>query len=363
MKTLAQPNSLRRAAALILALISAGSLTIADDANNTRRVTLRVLDIVTEKPIPKFKVVPGRLYPQNGNPVPYNIENHRLITWESHRERPGRNGLLELQMEDDDAKDLVSISADGYQTVYSLVIAPDQEELTVALMYKSGVQGVLFLPDGTPASGQTVQILNDRKGTQARIKADGRLQCTPAGRNPATTDDSGKFSFPFWDKEGILIAGSESGFVRVPMTYLARKRPLRLQPHGRVEGRLMKDGRPLKDVLLTFGTDAKGPGKRALAESDVVCKTKEDGSFVFEKVPAGKMAVIEKVAFDLPVGPGGKPFFPGLPQQGFQPNELKVIEVLPGKTTKVRIEHKQLMRGFIMKQGPRNPPPSSVPVL
>ncbi len=363
MKTLARPDFPRSVVALLTAMISAASLTDADGANKHRRVTLRVLDIVTEKPIPRFKVVPGRLYPQNGKPIPYSIENHRLVTWESHRERLGRDGQMEVQIEDDDAKDLVLISADGYQTVCSPVIAPDQQVLTVSLMHSSGVCCVLLLPDGSPAAGQTVQILNDRKGTQTRIKADGRLQPTPAGRHPTTTDDSGNFSFPFWDKEGILIAGSASGFARVPMTDLAKREPLTLQPHGRIEGRLTKDGLPLKDIPLTFGTDAKGPGKRALAESDVICTTDKDGSFVFEKVPAGKMAVIEKVAFDLPVGPGGKPLSPGLPQKGFQPNELKVVEVLPGETVRVEIEHKPLRRGFLMRQGPRNPPPSSVPVL
>src|SRR6185503_755961 len=134
--------------------VSFGSSSSGEHAIQLRkqsRVMGRVVDAETGKPIEEFQVLRGRAY---------NYDEP--MRWERYDSVRGRKGTFSMRLEEySSARSQVLVEAPGYVPQASPVYRkPGVYTNDFQLTKGRGIGGVVLLPDGTPAAGVTVALVD-----------------------------------------------------------------------------------------------------------------------------------------------------------------------------------------------------------
>ncbi|MCL2305104.1 MAG: carboxypeptidase regulatory-like domain-containing protein, partial [Planctomycetaceae bacterium] len=265
------------------------------------KISGKVTDEETGETIPTFNVYFGRTF-----------SNKDRIYWDI---RHGAGGDGAYRVGDNDVKfDVaVKIEADGYETVISRDIQPDEGSITLDFALKklppekaAGIRGTLLAPDGTPATDANVAMATHGNGRPYIMS--GRLY---QEQEPYTTstDKEGKFKFAYIDFEQesqqyrgrpdrqkvdyILFFLHGTGFKRITQQEwesLEEDKIVTLEPWGRIEGTVKVGTQPGKNLPLQCGISFDGEGFMYGNEPHMYLQydtTADDsGRFSFERVPA-----------------------------------------------------------------------------
>jgi RNA polymerase sigma factor (sigma-70 family) len=237
----------------------------------------RVIDAETKKPIPEFRVIPGRRY--QGGQLSWAREDSFLAKDGRYVRRETRGELAHV----------IRIEAEGYQAAVSRDIQSTEGSISVDFELTKGhnVAAKVVTPRNLPAAGAKVVL--GVPGSQIDIR-NGDIYDGSTFAAREVTDQTGKFHFPAQDTDFQLVITHPSGFAIVksaPQWDLTRI--IHLEPWARVEGtfrvgRTVGANVPLEiqvPRLDSYGNDVP----RIFSQHDTT--TGPDGRFVFERVIPG----------------------------------------------------------------------------
>ena len=176
---------------------------IVINLSSAPRVYGRIFDAETQKPVEAFTVIPGRKYSQND----------RQIHWDRSELMRGSGGEYSLRMSSyyfqPEAR--VLVEAPGYEPQVSPAFTGiDAYTNDFALKKGRGVGGLVLLPDGSPAAGATLVIIE--KGESGYLDPTSQVRGNGGSADLAHTDAQGRFEFvPKLEPEKIFVS-HEQGF-------------------------------------------------------------------------------------------------------------------------------------------------------
>jgi protocatechuate 3,4-dioxygenase beta subunit len=243
----------------------------------TKPVTVRgtVVDKNTGRPIKRFRVVPVLGWLSGGTP---------FIRRENAFE--ANDGEFEWKVSRTDTGHYVRIEADGHMPVMSEMFrVADAESRTYRFELQSGtnITGAVVGADSKPIEGAKVCL-----GTPLEYLDlyNGKLN-DPEDAYVVETGKDGAFSFPPVATPALIAVLHEDGYAQVTAGQLGASPQVCLRPWSRVEGKLVQDGKSVKDHqvrLSRVGLD-NPDSPRLFARYDT--QTDNEGRFVFDHVIPG----------------------------------------------------------------------------
>jgi len=288
-----------------------------------------VRDAVTGRPVPHFRIIPGRQLVSLTHITNFQWQSVGRIPWTSSAEGKFRQTVAEAV--DQDTRLALKFDAEGYAPSVRRVVRSDEGEVQfdVALRPAASVTVTVLLPDGNPAVNADVGLVSP--GARLRVQPGGlaRGNMYPTGESAPTTDDRGRFVLPPDDDVTAVIVASQNGYAEATRAALAAEPIIRLQPWGRIEGTFLSGGRGAtgRAVQLLYGPDSVMHNTILADLFAYQEKTDNDGRFVFAQVPPGKHRVAPQLSSALGRGRG----FRVLPRMSV------AVEVRPGQTTTVTL--------------------------
>jgi len=216
----------------------------------------------------------------------------------------------------------IKVTAEGYLPTISRAFWPDEGEQTLDLtLHKGkGIEGVVLLPDGTPAERASVYLVLPGQTL-------GLTDGLTTGNSEVAfieTEADGRYQFPAGTGKWLLVAGNREGYVEVDAAAHGKSPGLKLQPWAKVEGTHHVGGEPIRGCRVTLGNRLHGgslDGPEFLYGMHAT--TDEQGHFVFQRVPPGERSVWGQLV-PGPVGLAAA-------------SRRKSLTALPGKTTHVTL--------------------------
>jgi thiol-disulfide isomerase/thioredoxin len=152
------------------------------------------------------------------------------------------------------------------------------------------VTGVVLTPDGKPAAGAEVLVATPSQ--QAEVRDGTRGKSEPERVCFVLGDESGRFMHKPQNESFELIFLHPSGAARVTEQQFTAMpgRSVTLKPWGRIEGSVVRDGKPIGKAQLTLSNsshdDPDEPGglPKPRVQLFRTEETGKDGKFVFEHV-------------------------------------------------------------------------------
>jgi beta-lactamase regulating signal transducer with metallopeptidase domain/uncharacterized GH25 family protein len=246
------------------------------------QVTGVVTDAATGEPISKYRVVPGA---PSGEAVP-NLDPDNAHENDNVK---GRYSLvidrpLYVGVKVNDFT--VAIIADGYEPAYSRSIRADEANVTYdfKLQKVSQVAGTIQTADGKPVAGATVVSVDDASSITLSGVRVGDIRGISKS---VSTDAGGHFALTPNGHDYQIAVGGEAGFAVVPAVEFRKTRTITVRPWGRLEGRWLDWGEPIKDAAVRLSIS--GPeGAEFSLDSHAV---DADGNFRFDHVPPGPVTL------------------------------------------------------------------------
>ncbi len=241
------------------------------------KITGRVLDSTTEKPITRFRVRLGRRPPWMDD-----------YEWEEPQPMHDEEGYYTIFIPKSLAHPALQFSADGYLPTGSPVLPVDQAGLDQRLTPGAGPHGRVLSPEGKPVHAAPIaQIGTSRNG--ASIRPNGSIH-TKADDEPGFfTQEDGGFNLDPQFGTTHLMVYAQAGFALVPLTNLNSQSVIRLQRYGRIEGTLRRGADPAPNLGLYIEL---GPSRGAHVNNLGYAVTDAEGKFVFDRVPPGVITLI-----------------------------------------------------------------------
>lgn len=272
-----------------------------------------VTDADSGEPVAKFSVTPG--WPESNGGA-------RL---EKRRATPGKDGHYEVRF---DSPIIISptpydfvfqISAPGYAPAQSGNIKPDAGVVTwdVKLKKTPATIASVKTPDGKPAAGVKVFLAGERD----YLQLDGtEISNQNRESDNFETDAEGHFALPPQAGQFNLAASSPAGFVFATQAEFTNSLTLTLQPWGRVEGTLTRNGRPLPGRELYFFLGDGSEQRNVWMKTPVTVDAQ--GRFTFPFVPTGTVRIELKQP---------------MREHSWTYTELQTVEVKPNATNVVQV--------------------------
>ncbi len=248
------------------------------------QVTGTVVDAETGKPLPTFTVTEGR-----------EDRNMRVMAWLESRAIEFTNGTFEVSFNKQGSTPALLVEAEGYLPQASGPIGIATTNLTFSLIKGHGPGGVLLDPAGKPLAGVEVYLTDMKNGVYVegdppKVRAD-----IYRGSKHVPTDTAGRFSFKAMEGAHSIIVVANEGFLEQRVSELKDGTELRLQPWGRVEGRLLIGTKPGagETVHLWPAHVPYEDYPRQSSALNLFAKTQTDtnGNFVFAHVPPLRVEV------------------------------------------------------------------------
>ncbi len=233
------------------------------------RITGRVTDAVTGKPIPVFTV------------IPIDVFRKDFLHAERQHARVGKDGRLEFLASRTDIPQRLRIEAEGYRS-------QDGPEFRVG---DDAARKQDFRLQPSPPIAGTVLDAKGRPVPQAEV-----LLATPtqpasleqeSDNHRSFTDGAGRFAFPDPGEPWAVLASSDSGFALAE--FPAGKHDagaLRLNPWASVRGQFRDGGQPVRDATMILKPIRLDGLARPRVEDSFQTVTGPDGRFEFPRVPA-----------------------------------------------------------------------------
>jgi protocatechuate 3,4-dioxygenase beta subunit len=268
----------------------------------------RVVDAKTGQTVSNFQVIPGYQPPvtsaaapsrpllqtllggRNKKTVPWN----ELPFWQYNAAEQMTNGVFSLEFPRLTSTPMVRIEAKGYQPLETDPIPTNAQELVLRLQTGEGPNGVVLLPDGTPAEGATVFYAAKREQcslTDRAIQAYGRKE------GILTTGKDGKFSFDARSGGARIFISHPQGWADVPVSEAAGTR-IKLELWASLKGVLLyTNGSPASNVTLALTRQHDWQGGEPIANLQGKVETDSQGRFEFAGVPTGRLQVERVIPF------------------------------------------------------------------
>jgi hypothetical protein len=250
------------------------------------QVSGTVTDATTGKPIPEFTVTPGRIFPRSRGRRWYWQENqtkswrdgHYTLTFSSSHDRGEEKGL--------------KVSAPGYMDATALSIPMDAGECEVNLQLRpgTGVMGTILRPDGKPAAGAQVCLVQAGQ----KLKIEGGQHVIPGEHMSTTTGEDGGYSFPIPKVDNWrLVAIHPDGYVEQDAPAHAKSPDATLLPWATAEGVFRVGAGPAPKVILHARTERSPEGyDRPKIRHEYETRTDEEGRFTIRPVPPGTVLCV-----------------------------------------------------------------------
>ncbi len=242
----------------------------------------KVLDAETKKPVESFFVLPGRKY----------STSEARINWDRSSGMRGFGGEYALKLStyyfQPEAR--VLIEAPGYEPQISRAFnGVDSHTNDFLLKRGQGLSGVVLLPDGAPAVGAALTIIE--KGDSSSLDQNGQVRGN-SGSDVVRSDAQGRFEFVPKLAPEKVFATHESGFAEAKVAEVMKGGKITLQKWAQVKGamRVGDQGGTDATVRLMSGYDyvADENGNATGFSFTLKAEPDADGNFVFEKVPPGE---------------------------------------------------------------------------
>lgn len=214
---------------------------------------------------------------------------------------------------------MVEISRDDYSSQRGYWRAGEEapREITYRLTAIRTASGYVRTTDGKPA----VRVKIFSASPQSFLQLAGTKLSSPSSRDKdIETDAEGRFKLPAQAETLSLAAASPAGFALVSQKEFSKTSTLILQPWGRIEGTVLRNGRPLADRELYFAVGDRS--ERWNLAMQTPAKVDEAGRFVFSHVPPGTI----RIQLKQPMG-----------EHSWTYAELESLEVKLGATQKVEL--------------------------
>ena len=231
------------------------------------RVSGRVTDATTGRPITAFKVIPVDVFRKD---------------W-LHAERDNgkecKDGRLDFLAWRTDVALRLRVEAAGYRTQDGpefRVGDDDARTQDFRLMPGRPLAGTVLGPDGRPAKAE---VLLATPTQEARVSAD-------QGNQKSTPDAAGHFAFPDPGAPYAVIARGDDGyaFAQFPAGQNDAG-TLHLRSWASVRGQFRDGGRPVQGATILLEPIRIGGLSRPRVDATLQAETDADGRFVFPKVP------------------------------------------------------------------------------
>jgi cytochrome oxidase Cu insertion factor (SCO1/SenC/PrrC family) len=281
----------------------------------------KVLDASTGKPIPEFTLVRGRAYDMS-----------QPMSWERYNMVRGRNGAYSTRLDlySSQGRCGLLVEAPGYLPAASPEwTRPGWYTNDFVLKPGEGLSGTVVLPDGTPAAGASLVLVDPNDS--AYLDRPGQLSRSGASGDTVHADRQGRFRFAPRLNPWRLVAVHDGGFADVPVADVEKNSRVALVPWGRVEGEFKVGARlePTQTVRLDqFSTPYYGSENARNSAVGMQFRTLPGpgGRFVFDKVPPGLRKVSVEYKFVERRNGGPLALSHGVP-----------VDVKPGETTHVTL--------------------------
>jgi uncharacterized GH25 family protein len=273
-------------------------------------VSGRVMDSETKQPAQNFRVTPGQ------------TDNFNRTAWSTMRAVDGSNGVYLTYVSKRVAQPLLKVEAEGYLPESAALLPGDATNVDFVLKKGSGPAGTVVTPDGKPAVGATIVLLNDDYN-QAGFNSSGELTAYWNKSNLHTADTNGNFAFkPVWGMKSV-VAASSNGFAIVSLESFTTNSTITLEPFGRITGTLKRTSGPgTNEILDVRFDDSSIPGLNRI-NLQTSATTDSQGRFAFARVPAGHL----QITYREMMADG----------HGWAAPSLQEIDLKPGATLEVNI--------------------------
>ncbi|MDR3457161.1 MAG: M56 family metallopeptidase [Verrucomicrobiae bacterium] len=285
----------------------------APDHSRDWLVAGQVLDRETKQPIQNFQATPGQK------------DDNDQTSWSTLRAVAGTNGWYVTYVSKRVTQPLLKVEAEGYLPTVRPLYPLDSTNVDISLQKGSGPAGRVVMPDGKPAAGAGVVLL-DNGSSQAGLSPDGELTGYANRAALHIADTNGDFAFkPVWGMR-TLVAASANGFAQASVAAFATNATLVLQPYGKISGTLQRGARPGTNESLGVmfaGPDALRVNLYSFGKID----TGKDGRFSFDRVPPGHLQIYSSHPLAGPLGGSG----------ATTSDPVQEVDVLPGQSLAVNI--------------------------
>ena len=243
------------------------------------RISGTVVDKETGEPIKKFKVVPVLDWLTGATPY---LE--RMKTFEAEA------GQYEWKTGRTDTGHYVRIEAEGYRPAMSEMFrVGEAEEKTIhfELTKVENIEGVIMDPDGKPVEGAEVFVSTGLHrlsigNSEVRSKKQEKM---------VKTGPDGRFLFSPETGACLLVAMHETGYAQQTAEQTLATGEIRLAPWGRIEGKLVRGGKPVADYKIRMYPVRLDSANTPVPHAQYYTDTNENGVFVFERVAPGPVTL------------------------------------------------------------------------
>jgi RNA polymerase sigma factor (sigma-70 family) len=239
------------------------------------RITGTVVDAVTGRPIPSFRVVPAVL---GGFEI-----------WLFDRATTYRNGRYQYAAALANEQHLLRFEAKGYTPVVSPTYSRNGGEQVLDVKMKKGpwLDGIVRGPDGSPLPGAEVVL-----ATGQGVRFSGGKVYQREHHPYEITGADGRFSIPPPLGDYRLAALHDEGYAEVTAAKFEPMHELRVRPWGRIEGTLRVGGRPRAgEPIQAELDDRKVDPDWPTIQNESGARTDQNGHFLIERMPPGEARV------------------------------------------------------------------------
>jgi thiol-disulfide isomerase/thioredoxin len=239
------------------------------------RITGRVIDAVTGKPIPRFTVIPVDVFRKD------------WLSAERNNSVAGKDGQLGYLAQRTDIALRLRVEAPGYRTQAGPEFrVGDDASRTQDFRLKPSlpITGLVLDPSGRPAAGVTVLLATPTETVM--------LERDWGQNHQTTTDAAGRFEFPDPGEPVAVLGRADSGFASAefPAGHLDVG-TLRLRPWATVRGQFRDGGRPVPGATVMLNPIRIDTLDRPSIYGWTQTVTGPDGQFEFPRAAPGPVSV------------------------------------------------------------------------
>jgi beta-lactamase regulating signal transducer with metallopeptidase domain/uncharacterized GH25 family protein/thiol-disulfide isomerase/thioredoxin len=233
------------------------------------RITGRVTDAVTGKPITAFTVIPLDVFRKN------------WLSAERQNAARGKDGRLDYLASRTDIPLRLRIEAAGYRTQDGpeFRVGDDAARIQDFRMRPSEpVVGVVLDADGKPATKADVLVATPTEWIDLESEM---------GDHQVSTDGAGRFEFPDPGERFTIVAKTSVGFALADFPAGQHNAGiLRLQPWASIRGRFLDGGKPVKNATFFVSLiRLESLDQPRVGTNHLQVRTDKDGRFEFPRVP------------------------------------------------------------------------------
>ncbi len=238
-----------------------------------------VVDKNTGRPIKKFRVVPVLDWLNGGTPF-----IRRNDAFEAN------DGEFEWKVSRTDTGHYVRVEAYGYVPVMSEMFrVADAESRTYRFELESGtnITGVVIGADSKLIEGAEVCLSTPLEHLDLD---NGKLRRSEDAYFVKTGTD-GTFSFPPEANSFLIAVLHDQGYAHVTSEQLSVSQQIRLKPWSQVKGRLVHDGKPVKNYRIRLSPISLYTPDLPRLSSRYSTQTDDKGLFLFDRVTPGPIVI------------------------------------------------------------------------